>query len=87
MHFLCHDTTLKKILSIEKLNLTWKMQTNFSKLGPLSKVFQIVVRGREDGKFAWGIFLLSGGILTRSDFDPSNLFKAKNNSLQMLSID
>ena len=77
----------EKIIVNRKLNLTWKMQTNFSKPGPLSKVFQIVVRGRGDGKFAWGIFLLSGGILTRSDFDPSNLFKAKNNSLQILSID
>ena len=45
MHFFCHDTTLKKILSIEKLNLTWNKQTNFNKLGLLLRVFQIVLTG------------------------------------------
>ena len=54
MHFWCHDTTLKKILSVEKLNLTCNKQTNFNKLSPLSRVFQVVIRGRGDGKFAWG---------------------------------
>ena len=29
MHFLCQDTTLKKKLSIEKLNLIWNKQTTF----------------------------------------------------------
>ena len=36
----------KKILSIEKLHLTWNMQTNFNKLRPLPRVFQILLRGR-----------------------------------------
>ena len=49
MDFLCHGTTLKKILSIEKLNLTWNKQTNFNKRGPLPRVFQIVLRGRGMG--------------------------------------
>ena len=44
------------MLSIEKLNLTWNKQTNFNKLGPLSRVFQIMVRGRGDEKFARGDF-------------------------------
>ena len=56
MHFWCHDTTLKKILSIKKLNLTWNKQTNFKKLGLLPRVFQIMWKGRRDGKFAWGGF-------------------------------
>ena len=68
MHFLCHGTTLKKILSIEKLNLTWNKQTNFNKLGPLPRGFQTVLRGRRMGNFPGGIFLLGGGKLTRSDF-------------------
>ena len=68
MHFLCHDTNLKKILSIENLNLTWKKQTNFNKLGPLPRVFQIVFRGREMGNLQEGIFLSVGENLTRSDF-------------------
>ena len=46
MHFLCHDTTLKKILSIKKLNLIWNKQTHFNKLGSLPRVFQIVLTGR-----------------------------------------
>ena len=55
MHFWCHDTTLKKI-SIEKLNLTGNKQIKFNKLGPLFRVFQIVVRGGGDGKFTRGNF-------------------------------
>ena len=54
MHFWCHDSTLKKIFSKEKLNLTLNKQTNFHKLGPLSWVFQIVLRG-------WWMGNLSGG--------------------------
>ena len=52
MHFWCYDTTLKKIFSIEKLNLTSNNQTNFNKLGPLYRDFQIVLRVRVNGKFA-----------------------------------
>ena len=62
MHFLCHDTTLKKkqkqkkkTLSVDKLNLIWNRQTNFNKLNPLPRVFQIVLRGR-GWKFARGDF-------------------------------
>ena len=67
---------LCKILPIEKLNLTWNKQTSLNKLGSLPRVFQIVVRGRRNGKFAWKIFLLGGGNLTRSDFDHLNLFQS-----------
>ena len=76
MHFLCQDTTLKKMLSIEKLNLIWNKQTNFNKLGPLPRVFQIVLRGREMGNLSGGIFLSGGGNLTRSDFGHLNLFQS-----------
>ena len=43
IYFWCHDTTLKTILSIEKLSSTWNKQTNFKKLCPLSplKVWKI----------------------------------------------
>ena len=75
MHFLCHDTTLKK-LSIEKLDLTWKKQINFHKLGPLPRVFQIVLTGRRMGNLPGGIFLSGGRNLTRSDFGQSNLFQS-----------
>ena len=37
MCFLCHGTTLKKILLIEKLILTWNKETNFNKPGPLPR--------------------------------------------------
>ena len=59
MHFLCHDTTLKKILLTEKLSLTWNKQTNFSKPGTLPRIFQIVLRGRGMGNLpgGGGIFL------------------------------
>ena len=56
MYFWCHDTTLKKILLIEKLNSTWNKQTNFNKLGLLPRLFQIMLLGRVDGKFTWGGF-------------------------------
>ena len=36
---------------------------------------------REMGMVAWDIFLLGTGNLMRSEFDLSNLFKAKNNIL------
>ena len=36
----------EKLLSIEKLNLTWHTFTKLNKLGPLPKVFQIVLRRR-----------------------------------------
>ena len=49
MHFWCHDTTLKKIFSIEKLKLTWNRQTNSNKLDPFSRVFQIALSSR-----GWG---------------------------------
>ena len=35
----------EKMFSIKKLNLTWNKQTNFNKLGPLSRVFQTALRG------------------------------------------
>ena len=54
MHFLGHDTTLKKILSTEKLNLTWDKQTNFNKLGPLPGIFQIMLRSRGMGNLPGG---------------------------------
>ena len=82
IHFWCHDTTLKKIFSIEKLNLTWNKQTNFNKLDPLSRLSQIALRGRRDGEFEWGKFfywvvgIWEGLILTTQAF-----FKAKNNIL------
>ena len=69
------------MLPIEKLNLTQNNRTNFTKAGPLYCVFQIVVSGRGMGNLPVGIFLLGGENLTRSDFDHSNLFKAKNNIL------
>ena len=56
MHFLCHDTTVKKILLIEKVNLTWNKQANFNKPGPLPRVFQIVLRGRGMGNVPGGYF-------------------------------
>ena len=58
------------------------MQTNFNELGPLSSVFQIMIRGRGDGKFAlggffyWVVRIQQGVILTTQNF-----FKAKNNLL------
>ena len=45
LYFWCHAPTLKNVLSIEKLNLTWNNQTNFSKLSPLSRVFPNSVKG------------------------------------------
>ena len=63
----------KKILSVEKLNITWNKQTNFNKLGPLPRDFQ-TVGGWEI--CLGGIFLLGGGNLTRSDFGHSNLFQS-----------
>ena len=70
------------MLPIEKLNLTRNMQTNFNELGPLSSVFQKMIRGRGDGKFAlggffyWVVRIRQGVILTTQNF-----FKAKNNLL------
>ena len=39
-------------MSIEQLNLTCNKQTNFNKLGPLSRIFQIVLRSKGNGKFS-----------------------------------
>ena len=36
----------KKILSVEKLHLTWNKLTDFNKLGPLPRVLQIMLRSR-----------------------------------------
>ena len=33
--YFCHDTTLKKKILIEKMNLAWNKQTNCNKLYPL----------------------------------------------------
>ena len=74
IHFWCHDTTLKIISSIEKVNLTWNKQTNFKKLDLLSRDFQIASRDRGYGKFAWVIFLLGCGNRRRSDFEQSIYF-------------
>ena len=46
--------TLKKILSIEKLNWTCNKQTNSNKLGPFSRVSQIVLSSR---RWWWDIYL------------------------------
>ena len=83
MHFWYQDTNLKKSLLIEKLDLTWNKQINSNKLGPFLRVFQIVLssEGMGLGYLPGVIFLFSGGNLTRSDFDNSNFFKAKNNIL------
>ena len=72
MHFWCHDTALKKILSIEKLNLTWNKQTNFNKLCSFSRVFQILLSSR--GGICLGEFfcqvvgIWQGVILTSQTF-------------------
>ena len=58
MYFWYHHNSLKNILSIEKLTLYSNKQTNFNKLGFLSRVFQIVLRDRGDGKFAWRDFFI-----------------------------
>ena len=70
MHFWCH-VTMKKVFSIESLNLFWNKQTNMNKLGPLSRVFQIALTGRRMGNFPSG-----GGNQTRSDIDHSNPFQS-----------
>ena len=51
----CYYTTLK-ILSVEKLNLTWNKQTNTNTLGPLFRVFQMVLRGKGMGNLMGGAF-------------------------------
>ena len=73
MHFWFHDTTLMKIFSIEQLNLTWNRQTNFTKLRPLSKVFQIAL-GVGGRIFAWGKFFYW---VVGYNFDHSNLFQTE----------
>ena len=52
-------------------------------ISPIISVFQIVLRGKQEnplsrgiGNFDRGIFLLSGGNLTRSDFVHLNLFQS-----------
>ena len=52
-------------------------------ISPIISVFQIVLRGKKEnslsrgiGNFAGAIFLLSGGNLTRSDFEHLNLFQS-----------
>ena len=71
-------------MSIEKLNLTWNKQTNFNKLVPLPRVFQIVLRSREMGNLAGGIFLSGDGNLKMSDFDDLNLSQSqKKNSVNI----
>ena len=74
IHFWCHDTTLKKIFSIWKLNLTWNKQTNFNKLGPLSRVFQIELRVGGWEICLRGSFLLGGGNLYKELFSPLKPF-------------
>ena len=82
MHFSCHETTLKKIFSREKLNLTWNKQTNFHKLGPLSWVFQTPLRGGGDGKFVLGkLFCWVVGMLQRVNMTTQTFFEAKSNIL------
>ena len=58
------------------LNVTWNKLRNFNKLGPLPRVFQIVLRGREMENLSGGIFLSVSENLTRSDFQHSNLFQS-----------
>ena len=52
-------------------------------ISAIISVFQIVLRGKQEnplsrgiGNFAGGIFLLSGGNMTRSDFEYLNLFQS-----------
>ena len=52
-------------------------------ISSIISVFQIVLRGKQEnplsrgiGNFAGGIFLLSGGNMTRSDFEYLNLFQS-----------
>ena len=51
------------------------------RMSPIISVFQITLRGKQEnplcrgiGNFAGGILLLSGGNLTRSDFEHLSLF-------------
>ena len=43
-YFWCHDTTLKNISLVKKLNLTWNKHTKFNKLYPVFplKVWKIL---------------------------------------------
>ena len=68
---------LQKILSVQKLNLTWSKQTIFNKFSPLPRVFQIVLRDREIGNLSGKIYLSGGGNLTRSNFGRLNLFQSQ----------
>ena len=52
-------------------------------ISPIISAFQIVLRSKQEnflsrriGNFSGGIFLLSDGNLTRSDFDYLNLFES-----------
>ena len=88
MHFWCHDTTPKKIFSIEKLNLTWNKQTNFNKLGPLPRFFQIALRGRGMGNLPGTNFFIGWWESGKEWFWPlKTFFKTKNNIQLILNID
>ena len=52
-------------------------------MSPIISVFRIVLRGKQEnpfsrgiGNFDWGIFFLSGGNLTGSDFVQLNPFQS-----------
>ena len=71
----------KKILSTEKLSVTWNKQTNFNKLGPLPRVFQIVLRDRVMGNLPGGFFYQVVGIWQGVILAAQTFFKAENNIL------
>ena len=63
MHFWCYDITLKKILSIEKLSLTWNKQTHYQTWSKQceSKDFCL-------GFFYWVVGIWQGVIMTIGTF-------------------
>ena len=42
----------------------------------VKKTFNYINDGGENVKISWGLFLLGGGDLTRSDFDHLNFFQS-----------
>ena len=62
---------------IEKLNLTWDKQTNFNKLGPLPRIFLIVLMGRGMGNLSRGVFYRVAKIWQGVIVAAQTFFKAK----------
>ena len=66
MHFLCHGTTLKKILSIKKLNLTWNKQTTLINLvlcPGFSKCQGVRGMGNLPGGFFYQVVRIRQGVI------------------------